>query len=70
MTVSYFIFRRKYGDHCGFDIAAYRELSRPPVAVVRDVTVDGERALSMTRAFNRWQLSPVHLVEAVLDRLG
>ena len=70
MTVTYFIFRRKYDDHYGFDIVAYRELSRPPVAVVRDVTVDGESAYAMTKAFNRGRLSPVHLVEVVLDMLG
>ena len=69
MTVTYFIFRRKYADHYGFDIAVYQELYRPPVVTIRDVTTNDDLAFSMVRAFNRCKLSPVHLMDAVMDAI-
>lgn len=75
MRATYFLAKsKKYapeiGDYHSFALVAYRELYRPPVAVLRDVTPDGDLALRMIQTFNRHQLSPIHLRDAVLDMLG
>lgn len=74
MCFTYFIkSQKKYapeiGNYHSFDLVAYHELYRPPVAVLRDVTPDGNLALRMAQAFNKHQLSPIHLKDAVLDML-
>ncbi|BDF66610.1 hypothetical protein CE91St43_05820 [Oscillospiraceae bacterium] len=74
MCITYILFQRKkyapeIGAYHSCDLVAYRELYRPPVAVLRDVTPDGNLALRMVQAFNKHQLSPIHLKDAVLDML-
>ena len=74
MTITYYLFRRKHfvpeiGTYYSFDIVAYRLLYCPPVVVLRDVAVDGNLVLRMIQVFNKLQLSPIHLKDAVLDML-
>ena len=74
MLITYFMFRRKasvpeLGEYHTFDIAVYGDLWREPLAVIRDVALDGELALRMIQTFNGCNLSPIHLKDAILDML-
>lgn len=57
------------GTYVSYDIAAYDSFERDIVAIVWDATVDRNLALHMCQKFNRYQLSPVHLKEAILDMI-
>lgn len=58
------------GTYVSYDIAAYDFFERDIVAIVWDATSDRNLALHMCEKFNRYQLSPVHLEEAVIDMLN
>ena len=71
---SYFMFRRKryapeIGTYHSYDIVAYGPLILGPVQIVRDVSTDAELVFRMVWAFNRYELSLLHLKDAVLDML-
>ena len=57
------------GTYVSYDIAAYDCFKRDIVSIVWDVTSDRELALRMCEMFNRYQLSPIHLEEAIIDML-
>lgn len=70
----YFMFSKKrsapeIGTYRSYDIVAYDRLIDGPAAIIRDVTPDGDLAYRMVEAFNRLDLSPVHLKDVVLDML-
>lgn len=58
------------GTYVSYDIAAYDGLRRDIVSIVWDVTSDRNLALRMVGKFNRHQLSPIHLQDAILDMLS
>lgn len=39
------------------------------VSIVHDISVDADFVLNMVRDFNSYQLSPAHLLDAIVDRL-
>ena len=57
------------GTYASFDIAAYDCFKRDIVSIVWDVTSDRDLALRMVGQFNRYQLSPIHLKDAIADML-
>lgn len=57
------------GTYVSYDIAAYDSFSQDIAAVVRDATSDRNLALRMVGKFNRYQLEPCHLKDAILDML-
>lgn len=63
-------YARGIGTYVSYDIAAYDCLRRDIVAIVPDATSDRNLALRMTGRFNRYQLDPCHLMNAVRDMLG
>ena len=74
MFITYFMFRRnanapELGAYRTYDIAVYGDLWREPLAVLRDVALDGDLVFRMIQAFNRCHLNPIHLKAAVLDML-
>lgn len=62
-------YAQEIGTYVGYDIAAYDCFQRDIVAIVPDVTSDRNLALRMCGKFNRYQLEPCHLYDAVLDML-
>lgn len=56
--------------YVGYDIAAYDCFQRDIVAIIPDVTSDRNLALRMVGKFNRHQLEPCHLYDAVHDMLN
>lgn len=58
------------GTYVSYDIAAYDSFRRGITALVPDATPDRELALCMVGRFNRYQLSPIHLRDAILDMLN
>ena len=58
------------GTYASFDIAAYDCFNRDIVSIVWDVTSDRDLALRMCERFNRYQLSPIQLEEAIIDMLA
>ena len=58
------------GTYASYDIEAYDCFKRDIVTVVFDVTSDRNLALRMVGKFNRYQLSPIHLYDAILDMLN
>ena len=52
-----------------FIIAEYDCFKRGIMTIVWDVTSDRDLVLRMCEMFNRYQLSPIHLEEAVIDML-
>lgn len=58
------------GTYVSYDIAAFDSQWLAIVSVLQDVTTDRDLALRMTERFNRAQLAPCHLKEAVLDMLS
>ena len=65
--------RKKYapelGTYYSYDIVVYARIMDGPVAILRDVTPDGDLVFRMVELFNRCGLSPLHLKDAVLDML-
>lgn len=57
------------GNYVSYDIAAYDCFARDIVTIVWDVTSDRDLALRMCEKFNRYQLEPCHLEEAIHDML-
>lgn len=57
------------GTYVSYDIAEYDCFKRYIVSIVWDVTSDCDLALRMCEEFNRHQLSPIHLEEAIIDML-
>ena len=57
------------GTYASFDIAAYDCFKRDIVSIVWDVTSDRYLALRMCERFNRYQLSPIQLEDAILDMI-
>ena len=55
--------------YASFDIAAYDCFKRDIVSIVCDVTSDRDLALCMCKRFNRYQLSPIQLEDAILDMI-
>ena len=53
------------GTYVSYDIAAYDGLKRDFVTIVWDATSDRDLALRMVGQFNRYQLSPIHLKDAI-----
>lgn len=58
------------GTYASYDIAAYDCFKRDIVSIIWDATSDRDLALRMVGQFNRYQLSPIHLKEAISDMLG
>lgn len=57
------------GTYVSYDIALYDFHTHTTVELVADVTADRNRALELVELFNRCQLSPVHLKDAIEDKL-
>ena len=57
------------GSFVSYDIAAYDCYTDGIVETVRSVTADRNFALQLVEKFNRCQLSPCHLRDAILDML-
>jgi len=57
------------GAYVSYDIAAYDCMRHDIEAIVWDATSDRSLALRMVERFNRYQLSPLHLEDAVRDML-
>ena len=57
------------GTYVSYDIAEYDCFKRDIMTIVWDVTSDRDLALRMCEMFNRYQLSPIHLEEAIIDML-
>lgn len=57
------------GTYASYDIEAYDCFKQCIVTAVFDVTSDRNLALRMVGKFNRYQLAPCHLYDAVLDML-
>lgn len=57
------------GTYASYDIEAYDCSKQCVVASVSDVTSDRRLALRMVERFNRYQLEPRHLYDAVQDML-
>lgn len=69
-----YVLDRKYAPELGvyhsYDIAVYEApFFRGPTLVLRDVTPEWDLAFRMIETFNRLNLSPIHLKDAVLDML-
>ena len=57
------------GTYVSYDIAEYDCLNRDIMTIIWDVTSDRDLALRMGEMFKRYQLSPIHLEEAIIDML-
>ena len=57
------------GKYVSYDIAEYDCFKRDIMTIAWDVTSDRDLALRMCEMFNRYQLLPIHLEEAVIDML-
>lgn len=69
---TYFMFRRKYsspeiGTYYSYEIAVYGHLFLPPVRVIRDVSPNAGLVAKMITEFNRNQLPPDQLEDAIID---
>jgi len=62
-------YARGIGTYVSYDIAAYDSFERDIVQTVPDVTPDRDLALRMCEQFNRYQLEPCHLLDAIHDML-
>ena len=75
MYYTYFMFKRRYkapetGTYYSYDIVAYGPLYLGPVQVVRDVSTDARLVHRMVQTFNRSQLPPDQLEDAIQDFLS
>ena len=57
------------GTYVSYDLVAYDCFKRDIVSIVWDVTSDRDLALYMCKRFNRYQLSPIQLEDAILDMI-
>ena len=57
------------GTYVSYDIAEYDCFKRDIITIVWDVTSDRDLALRMCEMFNRYQLSPIQLEDAILDMI-
>ena len=57
------------GTYVSYDIAEYDCFKRGIMIIVWDVTSDRDLALRMCERFNRYQLSPIQLEDAILDMI-
>ena len=57
------------GTYVSYDLVAYDCFKRDIVSIVWDVTSDRDLALCMCKRFNRYQLSPIQLEDAILDMI-
>ena len=57
------------GTYVSYDIAEYDCFKRDIMTIVWDVTPDRDLALRMCEKFNRFQLSPIQLEDAILDMI-
>lgn len=57
------------GTYVSYDIAVYDFFKHDIVCIVWDATTDRDLAIRMCEEFNRHQLSPIHLEEAIIDML-
>lgn len=57
------------GTYVSYDIAAYDCFERDIVSVIWDVTADRKTALHIVEKLNRYQLSPIHLIDVIQDML-
>lgn len=57
------------GTYVSYDIAEYDCFKRGIMTIVWDVTSDRDLALRMCERFNRYQLSPIQLEDAILDMI-
>ncbi len=55
------------GTYSTYDIFAYS--SWRPIAMIPDVSLDESLVSKMIQCFNDYELSPIHLYDAVLDML-
>ena len=62
-------YTRELGTYVSYDIAVYDCLEHTITATVPDVTTDRGLALHMVACFNRNQLDPCHLKDAIQDML-
>lgn len=58
------------GTYASYDIAAFDIFHRCIDDIVFDVTSDRDMALRIVEKINRYQLSPVHLEEAITDMMS
>ena len=58
------------GTYVSYDIAAYDCFKRDIVSIVWDATSNRDLALRMVGQFNMYQLSPIHLKDAIADMLS
>ena len=58
------------GTYVSYDIAEYDCFKRDIMTIVWDVTSDRDLALRMVGQFNRYQISPIHLKDAIADMLS
>lgn len=64
-----FRYAQGVGTYVSYDIAAFDCFARDIVALVPDVTADRNTALHIVGQLNKYQLSPIHLNDAILDML-
>ena len=57
------------GTYVSYDLAAYDCFKHDMVSIIRDVTSDRKTALHIVEKFNRYQLSPIHLIDIIQDML-
>lgn len=63
-------YAQEIGSYVSYDIAVYDGFARDIVEIVPDVTPDRNLALRMCESFNRYQLAPCHLLDAIHDMLN
>jgi len=63
-------YAREIGTYVSYDIAVYDGFQRDIVQTIPDVTPDRDLALRMCERFNRYQLAPEHLLDAIHDMLN
>ncbi len=63
-------YAREAGNYVSYDIAVYDGFQRDIVQTVPDVTPDRDLAIRMCERFNRYQLAPEHLLDAIHDMLN
>ncbi len=63
-------YAREVGTYVSYDIAVYDGFQRDIVQTIPDVTPDRDLAIRMCERFNRYQLEPCHLLDAIHDMLN
>ncbi len=62
-------YAQEVGTYVSYDLAVYDGFQRDIVQTIPDVTPDRDLALRMCERFNRFQLDPEHLLDAIHDML-